>query len=117
MSRCIRIRMDFLEANSSIVPSGGFKNPSDTYTGEYGDSDDRDERLWAACELFLTTGKDKYHSYFKSHYNEAGLFTSAMTWENVRSLALLTYLLSNNPNTDSAIKNTLKDALKTYCDN
>ncbi len=106
----------FLEANSSIVPSGGFKNPSDTYTGEYGDSDDRDERLWAACELFLTTGKDKYHSYFKSHYNEAGLFTSAMTWENVRSLALLTYLLSNNPNTDSAIKNTLKDALKTYCD-
>ncbi len=106
----------YLEAHTSIVPAGGFKNPSDTFTGGYGDSDDRDERLWAACELFLSTGKDKYHDYFKSHYNEAGIFTGAMGWGNVRSLALLTYLLSDNPNTDSSIKNTLKAALKTYCD-
>jgi endoglucanase len=106
----------YLEAHSSIVPAGGFINPSDTFTGGYGDSDDRDERLWAACELFLATGKEKYHNYFKAHYNEAGIFTGVMGWGNVRSLVLLTYLLSDNPSTDLSIKNTLKAALKTYCD-
>jgi len=118
-NKCItaaELAWSFLEAHTSIVPAGGFKNPSDTHTGEYGDADDRDERLWAASELFLTTGKDKYHNYFKSHYSEAGLFTGAMSWGNVRTLALLTYLLSDNANTDNNIKNTLKDALKSYCD-
>lgn len=39
----------------------GFKNPVEITTGEYGDEDDRDERFWAAAELYRTTGNENYH--------------------------------------------------------
>ncbi|MCX6151238.1 MAG: glycoside hydrolase family 9 protein [Ignavibacteriales bacterium] len=105
----------FLEAHSSIVPSGGFRNPSDTFTGEYGDGNDKDERLWAAAELFVSTGEEKYHSYFKTHYAESGLFTSSMSWANLRPMAHLTYLFGSNPTIDKGIQNSLLQALKNYC--
>ena len=53
----------FLTAHSTIVPVGGFKNPVGTGTGEYGDTNDSDERLWAAAELYETTGLDEYNNY------------------------------------------------------
>lgn len=51
-----------------VVP--GFKNPQEVTTGEYGDSDDRDERYWAAAELFRTTGEATYHQAFKKWAQE-----------------------------------------------
>src|SRR5450759_5334645 len=71
-SQCLtaaRKAWQYLQANSSIVPTGGFHNPTGTGTGEYGDGNDSDERLWAASELFVTTGEDAFHNYFKSKYN------------------------------------------------
>ncbi len=38
----------------------GFKNPEGITTGEYPDSSDADERLWAAAELLRTTGEEAY---------------------------------------------------------
>lgn len=49
--------MQYLEANSS---NGGFKNPQGIVTGEYGDSNDLDERFWALSELYKTTLDKKY---------------------------------------------------------
>ena len=105
----------FLEANPAIVPSGGFKNPADTQTGEYGDGDDRDERLWAAAELYETTGKGTYHTYFQSHYTQPGVFTSVMGWGGVAPLAHLTYLLSQRAGINSTIQSQLQSALVSYC--
>ncbi len=105
----------YLSANPSIVPPGGFRNPAGTVTGEYGDSDDRDERLWAAAELFVTTGSPVFNNNFILNYSSAGVFTSTMSWQNVRSLAHLTYLRSMQHGTDPAIKNHLRQALDTYC--
>ncbi len=99
----------FLEQNPSIVPSGGFVNPDDTNTGEYGDGNDKDERLWAAIELYSSTSENDYGDYYLSNFNSVGLFTS-ISWQQVASMAHLTYLLNvNNPNevTFAVLKSSL----------
>jgi endoglucanase len=105
----------YLSNNQAIIPTGGFKNPSDTGTGEYGDGDDSDERLWASAELFETTGELAYNTYFLSQYVSGSKFSGAMWWGDVRSLALLTYLRSAQAASDANAKNTLRQALNAYC--
>lgn len=52
----------FLEENPNFI----FKNPSDIVTGEYGDSSDRDERYWAAAQMWRATSEEKYLSAVES---------------------------------------------------
>lgn len=106
----------FLEGKTSIVPAGGFKNPSDTFTGEYGDGDDRDERLWAAAEMAATTKESKYLTYYGIHYFEKGYLDGAMSWPNLTSMAHLTYLKVSFPGKDSTIVNLLRSSLQSFCD-
>jgi endoglucanase len=105
----------YLEANSSIIPAGGFHNPSGTGTGQYGDRNDSDERLWAAAELFITTGDSTYGNYISDHYQEFKLLNSTLTWPNVAPLAELDYLFSHQPKTDTAVKSKLENGLINYC--
>ncbi len=44
-----------------------FNNPSDVVTGEYGDDYFQDDLYWAAAELFLATGKEKYLEYLQEN--------------------------------------------------
>jgi endoglucanase len=108
---------NYLVAHPNIIPSGGFTNPPGTATGEYGDSDDRDERLWAAVEIYLTTGSSDCHNYFLSNYNQTGLINSSMTWSNVKSMALLTYIFGNRPDINISIQNTISASLNIFCQN
>jgi len=105
----------YLEAHPNIIPSGGFQNPSGTNTGEYGDGQDFDERLWAAAELFVTTGNDKYHNYFKDNYRASGLINSPMGWQNVKALALLTYLTGNHSAINPTVHSQIQGSLINYC--
>ena len=117
-SQCLiasRLAWQYLKANPTIVPTGGFHNPAGTGTGEYGDGNDSDERLWAAAELFVTTGEDAFHNFFKSNYNSVGLFTSTMGWADVRAMAHTAYLIGKQSKADSAIKTQLQIALNTRC--
>lgn len=41
-------------------PNFDFTNPSDITTGDYGDKSDKDERYWAACQMFRLTGDASY---------------------------------------------------------
>ncbi len=102
----------FLEKNTSIVPPGGFKNPAGTNTGEYGDDNDADERLWASVELFISTHDQKYHDYFSVNYKSGGTFNGTMNWQNVQTLAQLSYLMNNDQSLNSTIKDELFGALK-----
>ncbi|MGE5437938.1 MAG: glycoside hydrolase family 9 protein [Syntrophothermus sp.] len=106
----------YLTQNTSIVPAGGFRNPSGTATGEYGDTDDKDERLWAAAELFESTGAASYNTYYLSHYNEASLI-SAMNWNNVRCMANLTYLFGKTTGSSQYTKDAIKTSLISFCNN
>jgi endoglucanase len=106
---------NFLQAHPTIVPVGGFHNPSQPGTGEYGDGDDRDERLWAAAELFETTGEATYRTYYESHYTEGGLINYAMGWQNLRTLAQVVYLFGNQAGASTTVKTQLRNALLSYC--
>lgn len=48
---------DFLEKHPDFIR---FDNPEGSGTGSYGDWSDRDERFWAAAELYRLTGEQKY---------------------------------------------------------
>lgn len=106
---------NWLINQSLIVPPGGFKNPSDTQTGEYDDANDSDERLWAAAEHFESTGESSYKDYYDFNYNLGGLINTTMNWQNVRTLANLTYLLSKRTDADQTIKQQLHNSLISYC--
>jgi endoglucanase len=45
-------------------PNVFFKNPADIHTAEFGDTDCHDELLWAAAELWHTTGDAVFHQAF-----------------------------------------------------
>ncbi len=107
---------NYLQAHPSIVPAGGFSNPADTETGEYGDEDDRDERLWAAAELFETTGENQYNQYVQAHYQDTPLFEEQMGWSNEEPMALLTYLKATQPGVDLSVQATIRSALYGFCD-
>jgi endoglucanase len=117
-SKCLaaaELAWQYLAANPSIVPTGGFTNPSGTATGEYGDTNDSDERLWAAAELFVTTGADSFHTYFKGHNTAAYSFTSVQGWQDVTAMAQLAYLTGQQPKADSTAKSQMLKALDNYC--
>ena len=107
---------NYLEANPTLFPAGGFTNPSGTATGEYGDNNDVDERLWAASELFISTDELKYHTFYKKNYRMRGVFLSSMSWQNVSSLALLNYLFGDSSNLDQKVKEEHQFGLTLYCD-
>jgi endoglucanase len=77
-------------------PNAIFRNPPGISTGEYGDRDCADERLWAAAELWRTTRDAAFERYFLDHYEA---FRSQLRpigpqgWANLSNLALWTYAL------------------------
>lgn len=75
--------------------------------GPYNDNNVTDEFYWAACELYITTGKDTYKDYLKTsnHYLEMpsvlgegeddGL-TGCFTWGNTQGLGTVSLALVEN---------------------
>ena len=59
----------FLQSNPNFI----FQNPSDITTGEYGDRSDKDERYWAAAQLYRATGDSKYLSALDASGASIGL--------------------------------------------
>jgi endoglucanase len=105
----------YLQVHPSIVPPGGFKNPSGTSTGEYGDTDDSDERLWAAAELYLANGDSTAHKYFLDNYSSKGIISSGIGWPTVRSLAEIAYLKGVVPGANATVKQNIRQSLMSYC--
>lgn len=83
-----------------------FKNPADIFTGEYGDQTCKDERLWAACELFVATGDEHYHDYIKG----SELFTG-LGWTDVGTYTLVCYLNHAGEKADPSVIERMKAKL------
>lgn len=84
---------EFLENNPQSVPLGGFKNPPNVFGGEYGDSNDTDERIWAAIELYRLTGESKFLRYIEIKFKNLPRYgVQPISWRNVNSLALSSLL-------------------------
>ncbi len=101
--KCLKaatLAWDWLDKHPNVI----FHNPKGVSTGEYGDGDCSDERLWAAAELARTTRADAYDKYFVANY--AGFMKSLRpddppAWGNVAALALWTYALGSGSNAEA----------------
>ncbi|WP_407269762.1 glycoside hydrolase family 9 protein [Radiobacillus sp. PE A8.2] len=105
--RAAQFADDWLAKNSNVA---GFKNPPEISTGEYGDSQDIDERYWAMAELYRTTGDQQYHERFiqiaKQSFNKYEL-----GWTDVGGYGTLAYLLHGQSNADDSLFESLKTGL------
>lgn len=88
----------------SANPNVSFVQPAGISTGGYNDNNCSDERLWAAAELFHTTGTASYDTYVTTNTPGGTLFTSTniQGWGSMRNLALWTYYFA--PGGNSTLK-------------
>jgi endoglucanase len=85
-------------------------------TGHYL-SPDSDDRIWAAAELWETTGGSAYLHDFERRINSPNIRTSERRqlsvdanwdWSNARNLGTFAYLLSSRPGRDPAVVDRLR---------
>jgi len=113
--------------------NAGFQNPVDILTGEYPDGQDKDERFWAAAELYKVTQKDEYKQHLEETMEKYIL--QGYGWAEMGSFGLLAYLSMDesmqNPTYVTKIKEMVVSkaddmmayaeadgyhaAIKTYC--
>jgi len=79
-----------------LQTSGNVPSPD----GPYHDDDDRNDRFWAAAELFRATGEAPFHDYFLAHYQSfAAAFSASENAHGATMMdlsAFLTYLRADN---------------------
>lgn len=89
-------------------PDVMFRNPPGVSTGEYGDSSCTDERVWAAAELWRTTGEKPYNDFFVQEYAKylPDLDSPpAEGWSTLGAMGLWSYALGERKGSDrEAIK-------------
>jgi endoglucanase len=93
-------------------PNSTFRNPPGVSTGEYRDSNCTDERLWAAAELFRTTGEAAFSDFVAAHY--AAFLTDldsppAESWNALGVRGLWSYALSEQKGVDAKVVSTIRD--------
>jgi len=79
----------YLEKHTSCE---GAKNPDGIVTGEYGDTVDTDERLWAYAELFKATGDVAYDDEFSKLMGNGASCANDFGWQGVGAYAGYAYL-------------------------
>jgi endoglucanase len=87
----------------------GFSNPPGMNTGEYGDRNDRDERFWAAAELFRTTGKDGYADAVRVLFSQGDLSFVGLDWQEVSGFGSMAWLLSSQESRDPVVTAGLRE--------
>ena len=83
------------QANPQVV----FRNPPGVTTGEYGDRICDDELLWAAAELYRSTGENSFREAFEAAV-PAMFAVDTPGWNGMRPFALWTYVMSGRDTTD-----------------
>lgn len=81
----------WLEAHPEFI---GFQNPEGCNTGSYGEGGDKDNRFWAAAEMYNLTGNKKYHEKLKELLSEEFPLT-ALGYGSIGGLGTLSYLLTD----------------------
>lgn len=87
-------------------PNVTFKNPPGISTGEYADANCGDERLWAAAELWRTSGDAVYNRYFLDNYAKYLPDLRAPepeSWRVVAPMGLWAYALATRKGADARV--------------
>lgn len=93
----------------------GFKNPEGCNTGEYDDVCDLDERLWAAAEMLITTGEQKYQEHLTALLKE-DLTKTDFGWTDVSGFAALAVLTDASHRADADSVENLRSAVLAEAD-
>jgi endoglucanase len=103
---------DYLAANPQTVAPDQTGFTTGGYT-----TGDVDDRLWAAAEMWETTGEDKYLTDFETR---AGAQTVKVDfdfdWSNIKNLAMYTYMLSRREGRRSSLYDSIKTRLLLAAD-
>jgi endoglucanase len=131
--RCLeaaRQAWSWAAANPDVV----FSNPPGVSTGDYGDKSCADELLWAAAELWRTTGEPAYETAFLTafptalparHHGEpagaadpSGMAIDAPSWGNLRPMACWSYVMADHAGSpDGAeVKQRIREATIAQAD-
>ena len=97
----------FLEQNTSLI----FTNPSDITTGAYNDTNDGDERYWAAAQMYRATEESKYFTYLQNTYARTGL-----DWALVGDYGNIALLTMDGIDTSSSVYKNALSAVKKQAD-
>lgn len=104
----------FLEAHPNALIQQGSSDASGS--GEFIDPDnsgDMAQRLWAAAELFIVTGKEPYNRYFVRHVNNVPL--QSYSWKNPSIQGIIDYIAyAKNP--DGQVVANLTDRVVQLAD-
>lgn len=98
---------NFLAENPNLI----FKNPTDIVTGEYGDNSDRDERYWAAAQMWQATGKEKYLTAVESIGVQSGMDSA-----NLGDYGNIAILTMDGIDKDSDVYRKTKNAILRSAD-
>ena len=112
----------FLKAN----PEAERFRQGDFRTGGY-QTQDADDRLWAAAEMWETTGEAQYLDDFEKQAVVAparrwgppvtGKIDEDWDWGNVRNLAMFTYVLSQREGKNTELLKAIRDDILSVADN
>ena len=103
---------DFLRARPASVRADlkGFT------TGGY-QTDDSDDRLWAAAEMWQTTGEPAFLADFEARARRfESKFSQDWGWSDVKNLGMLTYLFSARAGRDARLVRQVRDSLVETAD-
>jgi endoglucanase len=91
------------------------KNPEDIHTGAYNDVILDEEFFWAAAELYISTGEEKYYDSIKDHLSGME-FRVEESWRNyVDNIGYYSLLTPKSPLSETD-KNIVKDRLISLAD-
>lgn len=101
------------EKNPGVIYSQREMAPKydpDITTGEYGDRNFKDEWLWAAAELYTTTGKNSYLETVKERMSDPA---SLPSWGNVAMMGYFTLIRAENglPAQAKPVVGAMKDSV------
>jgi len=106
----------FLQAHPTATPAGGFHNPEGNHTGGYNDPEDVDNRLWAAAELYRTTGQATYRQYFEHWWQTHAHPWTGNEWQVFYKNAYWAYLNATWPDADPTIKDEIRTIVLSRAD-
>lgn len=88
-------------------PDIRYEQPADIHTGAYGDSNFADEFVWAAAELYITTGDDRYYTAM----NLPAAAIAVPSWSNVSGLPWISLSHHLDKLTDAADLNLIRQRI------
>ncbi|MEM9916927.1 MAG: glycoside hydrolase family 9 protein [Bacteroidota bacterium] len=96
-------------------PQEAYRNPSDVQTGEYGDENFKDERYWAAAELYVSTQKSKYLDDLVANMPNNS-FKTNNGWQSYMSYLGMYSLLSSTVPMPDSLRQKLRQSVLAEAD-